>query len=95
MRGGAIFVSLRLIKKAPFVKLILNLTAKSVGTFQKNPATLSNFQILRTSKSGGFSCEKITIFATGYHTTTYNHTGLPSLGEGGVGPSRKGPAGLQ
>ena len=37
----------------------------------------------------------LTIFTTHCCTTTYNHTRLPSLGEGGVEPSRKGLTALQ
>ena len=78
-----------------FVKLILNLKPKSNPTFQNFSATLPNFQISRSSKSRGFYGQKIAVFASCYYTTTYNHTGLPPLGEGGVGPSRKALLALQ
>ena len=101
MRGGAIFAylrslrSLRLIKKAPFVKLILNLTAKPGGTFQNFPASLPNFQISRRSKSRGFYGQKIAAFATNCYTITYKQKAPSDSPKGGAWASRKGRAGLQ
>ena len=66
MRGGAIFVPLRLCVENPLnhilVKLILNLTPFFRGTFKKISASLPNFQNSRRSKSGRFFSAKKPLF---------------------------------